>query len=1331
MGEPINSIHPVILGVEATEFTNQITARVSVFHGYGNVTEAYIAAFEAGTVDFSNESALETFMSTNLTNVVTTPVVIYDQHVLNTTIETGYTGLVVSANVDIDTDTQGYDIVLLAVGHKASTGARTRSFTFYKNDAASHPRTVSSLPAFISGTVEINNAFVEQKTVKGKRKKREVNAATPTIIANIDQFQVTSANVVYFPPENPNYAYMFGSTGDRPLTLYERLDFLARPENVIQSVNLGSGGTNFRGSVTINGTDFPVTLDSETDASADKTPWILVLNYIHQGGTNAAVNNPALNIRTTASGFPVLPLDGSLDFETVDINGSVPNGSAEDPDSWGHTGLDLFDKLCIALGSSSGNQNGVELRFVAKTNNHDRLINFKTDWNNMITEFRVGGQLSTNSWPSSTYTLLTNHDANLPVSSTHIFNEPIPTTGQEMTEFPYYGYRIHWGIRGQDLRWEVDDGSVTYSKNTYHQIWVRANAAGATGLSWGTGTSATEITADASASLVQVAYNTNTTIPTTPLLNVYDTVRDQVVPSWSVNTGYVYTVGTNSNDLANLTTDANARFNTQTAYIPVSDIPTNTMHTDACVTFGDTIHPNSQQYLRLLKQNKWALNPSTSSWTVAFWVKLLSTNTTDRYVFTMGDTAEFKIDPTSTGTITFSGLSFASTGITANDTWYHVALVRDSTGPSIKLYINNTEITSSGTVTLPSVTSFKIGNGNGANKYMPYTNLDDFVVFKDQALDANQLNSLYTQGAEYVYATDNYTDSTVTDTTAATIKPYAFWKFDQDGLLSDTSDNNHHLKQTGVNLGNAVITQETSGLKSDELSAFVEDPYIVIGNVTTTNTTIDVVEGSLFSSFADIERYHVFAFDTSNVAESLLTRANVVSFAETRMNTWTGDGHSNIDLPGITGNLVYSGSNIPRYGVELLNNKVYLTHAFNNLGSNEVVPVDSVNGTYKPYVYARDIDGRRVGTDGYIAPVTVGSSVPTVQPILVANIDIYFKNPSSTSGFVTSDSTTTLYLYLMEILLYSENNWSGDTIPYTVSYLDTSGNPEYIQRGTGTVKTMDVTTFTDGMQDGYAQWYRWNSTTYLTTSYKKLCTLVPNNQSVGSLKLYVGRVQYGADLKVVYTLVDGGTLVYEMPTLQKDPRFTNETGFYPTTGDPFVRDWNASIDLTSTIETYYNSPFNVVAASTVSPFGDSTIDYSGLSQATLDSIGTGWTQIKYLAGGSSTWFPGNDNLLGYGGKEFLFTTGDFSRWLICDQYQVNGEYYSNVGRIIKKSSISDTPYTSAGWYYRDPAVSPTTLEDPWIVWGLSGSVYTMMYGEDSDANHTSGIHSSGMYVFTR
>ena len=127
-------------------------------------------------------------------------------------------------------------------------------------------------------------------------------------------------------------------------------------------------------------------------------------------------------------------------------------------------------------------------------------------------------------------------------------------------------------------------------------------------------------------------------------------------------------------------------------------------------------------------------------------------------------------------------------------------------------------------------------------------------------------------------------------------------------------------------------------------------------------------------------------------------------------------------------------------------------------------------------------------------------------------------------------------------------------------------------------------------------------------------------------------------------------------------------------------------------------------------------------------FGEGWTMIKHLPGGSTSWFPGNDNLLGYEGTEFLFTTGDYSRWLICDQTEVNGGTYSGTARTIKRSSISESSYTAI-WYNRgsskpeDPYIS---LEDHTV----SLQNKTMMYGENS-REAGSLIDSSGMYVYIR
>jgi DNA repair ATPase RecN len=157
---------------------------------------------------------------------------------------------------------------------------------------------------------------------------------------------------------------------------------------------------------------------------------------------------------------------------------------------------------------------------------------------------------------------------------------------------------------------------------------------------------------------------------------------------------------------------------------------------------------------------------------------------------------------------------------------------------------------------------------------------------------------------------------------------------------------------------------------------------------------------------------------------------------------------------------------------------------------------------------------------------------------------------------------------------------------------------------------------------------------------------------------------------------------------------------------------------------------NASSSSSTPQFISSTISVSGVSQSTLSAIGPGWTQIKYLSGTSNSWFPGNGNLNGNTGKtEFLFTSGDFSKWLICDISQAIGSFYSDSPRFITKSSISPVEYT-ATWYNRQ-SYAP---EDPWISlenFFVSAGNGTVMFGENSIVGYQDSIHPSGMYVFVR
>jgi len=157
---------------------------------------------------------------------------------------------------------------------------------------------------------------------------------------------------------------------------------------------------------------------------------------------------------------------------------------------------------------------------------------------------------------------------------------------------------------------------------------------------------------------------------------------------------------------------------------------------------------------------------------------------------------------------------------------------------------------------------------------------------------------------------------------------------------------------------------------------------------------------------------------------------------------------------------------------------------------------------------------------------------------------------------------------------------------------------------------------------------------------------------------------------------------------------------------------------------------NASSAPSTPQFSSSSISVAGVSQSTLSAIGSGWTQIKYLSGTSNSWFPGNGNLNGNTGKtEFLFTSGDFSKWLICDISQAIGSFYSDSPRFITKSSISSVEYT-ATWYNRQ-SYAP---EDPWISlenFFVSAENGTVMFGENSIVGYQDSIHPSGMYVFVR
>ncbi len=179
-----------------------------------------------------------------------------------------------------------------------------------------------------------------------------------------------------------------------------------------------------------------VTCDQTTDGGG----WLAVLNYVHLGGTNPA-------LQTLSNSFPLM---------TAAVLGSDESLATA---NWGHVNGTFLSSLPFSY-----------IRFSCQTAAHSRLVNFKTNQATCLSYLKTGsGNCSS---LGSSYTPLALHTGiGVPASINGTVSSVVSET---LTNFPFYqGGVAHWGIGGLGNRWECDDYANGPANNTIHRAWVR------------------------------------------------------------------------------------------------------------------------------------------------------------------------------------------------------------------------------------------------------------------------------------------------------------------------------------------------------------------------------------------------------------------------------------------------------------------------------------------------------------------------------------------------------------------------------------------------------------------------------------------------------------------------------------------------------------------------------------------------------------------------------------------------------------------------------------------------------------------------------------------
>ncbi|WP_034888919.1 HYR domain-containing protein [Gillisia sp. Hel_I_29] len=188
-----------------------------------------------------------------------------------------------------------------------------------------------------------------------------------------------------------------------------------------------------------NNSTFQGVLDNDTAGGG----WLMILNYVHQGGTN-----PNLNVRNSN-----LPLLGS---STLGDNEAASS-------TWGHFG----NTLAAALDFE-------EVRFYGQTSlTTSGIVNFTTKYSAAINYIKTGTGSFAGINNTANYTLLGNHSATIPANAPDVYSDQGDLA---LTNFPFWRQaQAHWGIKGDGIRWEVDGYPNNFNNSTIHRVWVRGD----------------------------------------------------------------------------------------------------------------------------------------------------------------------------------------------------------------------------------------------------------------------------------------------------------------------------------------------------------------------------------------------------------------------------------------------------------------------------------------------------------------------------------------------------------------------------------------------------------------------------------------------------------------------------------------------------------------------------------------------------------------------------------------------------------------------------------------------------------------------------------------